>query len=255
MVAVREYGLVALVFGALGALIRHVVGRYSNRVQQLDYTVVHDRAGISAEDEVFGRLSVLWQNQPVQNLWVSMVTIENNTSRDYEDITFRMWAAPTTNLLNARADIDGIHVPRLSPEFEEAVRVPAGGAPTAEQTEIFRHNREFLVRALNRGGRVRVGFWTTVIGGQQGPAIWVATQHPGVTMVFRPLVAQIHGVPVKAAVSLGLALSILFILILAALKVPAWPIVAFGLLIGLFAQSIGAGVYRFGRWLKRMFLR
>ncbi len=65
MVAVREYGLVALIFGALGALIRHVVGRYSNRVQQLEYTVTHDRAGISAEDEVFGRLSVLWENQAV----------------------------------------------------------------------------------------------------------------------------------------------------------------------------------------------
>ena len=216
---------------------------------------MHDRAGISAEDEVFGRLSVLWENQPLQNLWVSAVTIENNTSRDYENITFRMWAPPTTNLLNERADIDGIYAPVWPPEFEEMVRVPTGSTPTTQQTEIFRHNREFLVRALNRGGRVRAVFWTTVVGGQQGPAILVGTQHPGVTMVFRPLVPLIHGVPVKAAVPLGLAASTLFILTLAALKVPAWPIVGFGVLIGLFAQSIGAGVYRFARWLKRMFLQ
>ncbi len=74
-------------------------------------------------------------------------------------------------------------------------------------------------------------------------------------MVFRPLVPQIHGVHVKAAVSLGVGMSLLFVLALAALKVPAWPIVLLGVLIGLFAQSIGAGVYRFGRWLKRVFLR
>ena len=165
-----------------------------------------------------------------------------------------MWA-PTTNLINARADIDGIHAPVLSPEFVEMARVPQGSTPTPQQIDMFRHNREFLVRVLNRGGRVRVVFWTTVVDGQQGPAILVGTQHPGVRMVFRPLVPQIHGVHVKAAVSLGVGMSLLFVLALAALKVPAWPIVLLGVLIGLFAQSIGAGVYRFGRWLKRVFLR
>jgi len=98
---------------------------------------VHDRAGISAEDEVFGRLSVLWENQPLQNLWVSAVTIENNTSRDYENITFRMWAPPTTNLLNARADIDGIYAPVWPAEFEEMVRVPTGSTPTHSKQRYF----------------------------------------------------------------------------------------------------------------------
>jgi hypothetical protein len=44
-----------------GALFWNFVAAYRDRVKVLEYTVTHDRIGLSATDVIFGRVVVTWE--------------------------------------------------------------------------------------------------------------------------------------------------------------------------------------------------
>lgn len=238
-----------------GALLGNFIAVYRGRIKVLEYTVTHDRIGLSANDAIFGNVRVTWQGHEVTNLYSSVVTVINGTTADYTNLKLKVYTGNTL-LLTERTEIAGTtHVLKWTPEYAAQLQIPAGGVPTDQQYNTHRHSREYLVPVLNRGQRAVMHFLTTVPNQNETPEIWVDLLHPGAQIEFRLLTQQIHGVPVRLALPLGLLASLFVLVALSFLVSEVWAAALIAMVVGLVAQSIGAWIYRAFRFIKRIVLR
>lgn len=238
-----------------GALIGNFIAVYRSRIKVLEYTVTHDRIGLSADDAIFGNVRVTWQGHEVTNLYSSVVTVLNGTTVDYTNLKLKVYTGSTL-LLTERTEISGTtHILKWAPEYAALLQIPAGRVPTDQQLNTHRHSREYLVPVLNRGQRAVMHFLTTVPSQNEKPGIWVDLLHPGAQIEFRLLTQQIHGVPVRLALPLGLLASLAVLLGVSFLLTEVWAAALISLVIGLIAQSIGAWIYRAIRFIKHLVLR
>ena len=75
---IRHAQVLSALSAIAGALFWNFVEVFRGRIKTLEYTVTHQRVGVSADDPIFGTVLVTWQGNPVHNLYVSTVRIENN---------------------------------------------------------------------------------------------------------------------------------------------------------------------------------
>lgn len=235
-----------------GTLMGTVATVLRSRLKVIEYTVAHDRIGLSADDAIFGSIRVTWQGVDLTNLYSSVVTVENSTSTDFTKLRLKVYTG-NTSLLNERTEIPGTtYVLKYTPEFAAETAVLPGATPTEAQFDLYHHNREYIVPVFNRGQRLILHYLTTVPNSSDGPSVWVDLLHQGAQISFRPLLHQVHGVPIKLALPLGL-LACLVVLVLSSLYVEQpWVAASIAMTFGLVAQSIGAGIYRGARFLLRM---
>lgn len=247
--------LLSALSAVAGALFWNFVALHRARVRVLAYVVTHDRVGFSVNDAIFGNVAVTWQGQPVTNLFVSTVTVENKTSSDYTGLSFKVYTG-TTLLMTERSEIKGsTYIPIHTDAFLASVHVPQGQAPTALQQQIYWHSREYSVPVLNRGQSVVLTYLTTVPNATDAPAVWVDTLHPGITLQYKPNIPQIHGVPVRIALPVGFSICVVIVLVLSLVGVRPWLAASISAVVGLIAQSIGAGFYRVLRLVWQVIFR
>jgi hypothetical protein len=248
----NEKAVVSVLSAIGGTLFGVVLSALRGRLKVIEYTVAHDRLGLSADDAIFGSVRVTWQGVDLTNLYSSVVTVENSTLNDFTNLKLKVYTGDTS-LLNERTEINGTtYVLKYTPEFEASIGVPVGAKPTDAQFDIFRHSREYAVPVLNRGQRLVLHYLTTVPNSASSPNVWVDLLHQGAQISFRPLLQQVHGVPIKIALSLGL-LACFFVLVLSSFYVrQPWVAASISMVFGLMAQSVGAGIYRGVRFVSRM---
>jgi hypothetical protein len=247
--------LLSALSAVAGGFIGNLVAVLRGRVKTLEYTVAHDRIALSADDAIFGSIQVIWQSHNVTNLFTSRVELANQTGSDLTDLKIKVYTG-TTLLLGQRTEIPGTtHILKFTDDFEGQLRIAPGRTPTAEQFNLYNHSREYLVPVLNRGQRVVLTYLTTVPSGTEGPSVWLDTLHKGVRVRYQPLVPQVHGVPIKIAVAVGLAAAIATLALASIFLTEPWAAATVCLLVGLIAQSIGAWLYRAYLFVKSLIIR
>lgn len=235
-----------------GGLVGNLIAVLRSRVKTLEYTANHDRMAFSADDAIFGSIRVTWQNHNVTNLFSSRVVLENQTGKDFTNLKIKVYTGDTL-LLGERTEISGTtYILRWSDEFQRELLVPQGGTPSEQQFNAYNHSREYIVPVLNRGQRAIMTYLTTVPNGSEGPAVWLDILHEGVRVQYRQAVPQIHGVPVRLALSIGLITCLVVLALSSFFISEAWAAAVICLVFGLFAQSIGAFVYRALRFFKSL---
>lgn len=238
-----------------GALIGNLIAVLRSRVKTLEYTVSHDRMAFSADDTIFGSIRVTWQNHDVTNLFSTRLTLENQTGKDFTNLKVKVYTGDTL-LLNERTEVpDTSYVLNYTDQFKQQLAVPAGTTPTEQQQNIYNHSREYLIPVLNRGQRAVMTYLTTVPGGMKSPAAWLDMLHEGAKVQFRDVVPQIHGVPVRLAVQIGIVACIVVLVTISLTITESWAAAAICMVFGLFAQSVGAFIYRGLRLLKAIVFR
>ena len=237
-------------FGAVGVLIGYLLNLLRNRVRELEYTVTHDRIALSSEDPIFGKIRVSWNDTPVETLFSSVVTIENTTSKDYEDVTFKVYSAETM-MLSEKTELSGSsYIPTWSESYGKILHVADDSTPTEAQFDLYYHSREYHIPVFNRGETIIHRYLTSVPPGKNGPVLLVDLLHQGLKIRFSLAGPQIHGVLVSRALPLGIVTSIIILAASIYLIRTPWVVGIVALPVGLFAQSIGAGVFKLYRVLK-----
>ena len=128
--------LLSALSAVAGALFWNFVALYRARIKVLEYTVAHERMGLSTQDAIFGNVAVTWQGQPATNLFVSTVTLENNTSSDYTGLRFKVYTGSTL-LLTEQGQIAGsTYVPVYTEDYLASLNVAPGSTPTPPQQQI-----------------------------------------------------------------------------------------------------------------------
>jgi len=237
-------------FAFAGALILYL----RNRVRRLEYVVHHERIASSSIDPIFGSIQTTWQGNPVSNLYTSRVELTNNTSRDFSEVVFKVYTGDTI-LLTERTEIIG--TPRIvewSPAFKQQMYVQPGGTPTQQQFDVYNKSREYKLPVFNRGQKLAMTYLTAIPSSASGPSVWVDIDHKGIKVEYIPPGPRIHGVPQKVAVGFGLAISGVIFIIFGVYSPDPWLTAFACIFVGLFAQSIGALVYRVLKLLKAIVL-
>lgn len=238
-----------------GGLIGNLVAVLRGRVKTLEYTVNHDRMAFSADDAIFGSIRVSWQNHDVTNLFSTRITLENQTGKDFTNLKIKVYTGDTL-LLGERTEIPGTtYTLKWTDEYQKQVYVLPASSPTEQQFYIYNHSREYAIPVLNRGQLAVMTYLTTVPNGNTGPGVWLDMLHEGAKVKYRQVVPQVHGVPIRLATSVGVV-ACLAVLVIASLTITEpWAAAAICVVFGLFAQSIGAFLYRGFRFIKALVVR
>ena len=242
---------VRYVFAAFaGALVLYL----RNRVRRLEYVVHHERIASSSIDPIFGSIQATWQGNPVSNLYASRVELTNDTSRDFSEVVFKVYSGDTI-LLTERTEVIG--TPRIvewSPAFKQLMFVQPGGTPTQQQYDIYNKSREYKLPVFNRGQKIAMTYLTAIPLSASGPGVWIDVAHKGIKVEYIPPGPRIHGVPQKAAIGFGLAIGAVTFVIFGVYSPDPWLTAFVCMFVGLFAQSIGAVVYRALKLLRAIVL-
>ncbi len=238
-----------IIIGAVSAIIGGVVTRlltfFQSRIHILSYTVNHNRIGISTEDKDFGTVEVRWQSTQMNNLFVSKVTLRNETQCDFTKLKIKIYSGEETLMLNQQVSIaDSTQMIPYTDSYRRMIEIPHGETATENQFDIYYHSREFEIEVLNRGKDVDFTFLTTVLGNAPGPSVWLDIIKEGIQSKYRPNELYVHGVPLRHATNTWIIISlILTVSIVFTFKSAAIIPVAF-LIFGLYAQFVGAAVYK-----------
>ena len=241
--------VLAAVSGVCGVILTIVTQRLLNKRGLFTYSVQHARVGVSADDEIFGRVRVTWNDNPIRHLYTSTVELVNQSQKDYDSVTASVYTDDTI-LLTERTEIVGTTQSlEWSPDYALKLAVPPGQQPTEVQKELYGHQRDYVIPTMNRGQTVRFQFLNAAYKDSQ-PSIWLDVLHKGVKLDFRVTRDKILGVqkPVAAIVGMVLGLIIVGCVTLYSKNVGLVALAAF--LFGLVAQAPGALAVRVWRRIR-----
>jgi hypothetical protein len=216
--------------------------------------------GMSAVDPVFGTIRVSWNNTDVNNLFLTKVSIENNSSRDIEGLHLKVYVDDESRILGERSAIIGTSfILPWAKEYRDQIAIPDGGAPTEYQTYFYYHNREYRLDTLNRFQRVEIDLLCTRLSAQGQPNALLESKSAGVRVkrIAAPIQtrSRVLGVPVQRASLAGLLVTAVVVPASILYVEPLWLAVLIPTVIGLFAQVAGALIARTMRAIKLFFLR
>ena len=244
--------IVALLSAVVGAILTLLTQRILNKRGLFTFFVLHYRIGVSADDAVFGTVRVTWNNQPVNNLYLSSIELRNESLKDYENVTVRVHTNDTV-LLTERTEIVGTsHMLQWTKDFEHKITVPPSSQPTSSQQKLYDSQREYVIPTMNRGQRVRLTYLNAAKTGQQ-PTISVDILHAGVKTKFRVAQSEFFGVPQSTAAWIGSASGVVFVAVVIAIVETSWLAAVVSFLYGLIVLVPGAGLIRLWRWLRDSF--
>lgn len=238
----------------IGALITQLFNKLSSKTGVLRYFVVHNKVGMSADDEVFGSVRLAWQGHDVRNLYLSTIEIENSTTSDYDNIHLKVFTNEKTVLLNQRTEIVG--TPYSAPwdaAYEKRIHVPEGETARPEQLEEYNHNREYRLPVLNRGQSVRLAYLSSNPNDDNFPVVCVGTLSKGIKLKERMqphlVLSPIFGVPIPVAITRALILSVLVVLVCGLWLDNVWVAASVCMTFGLTGQVFGAVAYKIERFI------
>jgi len=173
------------------------------------------------------------------------ITVKNESNNDFENVPLKVYAAKETFMLNERTGIaNSPYIATYSPSFKAQVTPAPGQNPTPAQFDIYYHAREYEIPIFNRGQIIELSYLCTRPADDAQPYLFVSTQLKGAKLVQddRPLTAA--GVPLQAALLRGILTCLLTVAFCTIFIHRVWLASVLCLMVGLFAQLIGALEYK-----------
>ncbi len=241
----------AAVAGLAGAILTILVQRVLNKRGLFTYSVFHNRVAMSAEDAVFGSVKVTWNENPIANLYISTIELRNESLRDFQGVTLRVWTT-TTSLLTERAEVLGTtHALAWTPDFANKLAVPHGQQASQEQLSLVYGQRDYSVPTMNRGAAIRLTFLNAAKNAEV-PNIWLDALHPGVRLKYRVVPQQFLGVPQPAAALAGTLLGLVVVPVIVTAFGTPWVAATLAFFYGVIVLLPGALLLKFWRWTRDM---
>lgn len=242
---VRDNLAVSICSLLFGSAIGWFFTRLQSRTKRLHYSTFSERIGLSTNDPVFGTVQVTWAGQPVRNLYMIRITVKNESNHDFENVPLKVYSAPETFIYNERtAILTTPYAVVYSSAYKASLATVGGQQPTPAQFDIYYHNREYAIPIFNRGQVADMSYLCTRPNDDIQPFLFVSTQLKGVRLIHDQRQVLASGVPLQAALLRGLLTCLLTVLFCTVYLHRVWLASALCLIVGLFAQLIGAFEYK-----------
>lgn len=202
----------SIIFGGIsGFLVAWFSRRFFNKRGAFDYFVQHNKVGMSADDPVFGRVEVRWNDNPIEHLFISTVTLKNESLNDYSNVVIQAYTTDTRLLTESTHIIGTPSNFRWTDSYADRLEVADGARPSDIQYDIYHGQREYLVPVLNRGQEVKISYLNAARS-EGMPHIWLSAAVKGVKVRFRVPREEVWGVPRPIAVVSGFFLGVILLL-------------------------------------------
>lgn len=230
----------------IGAFLKTLLDKIMNKTKTIYYYVNTDKIALSNNDPIFSNVKVEWNGNIVNNLYNTIIEIENTTSVDYKDIELKVWTNQNTFLLNEKSFmLSTTRIVEWSESFKSEILVPDGEQATDTQINIYRHERRYSIPIFNRGQKLQFSYLSTLLNDETNNYIWIEMIYPGLQLKQRFVTNKIHNVIVSDALFWGLFASLITAILSPLYIDNIWYIAILCTVVGLFAQSIGAYTYKF----------
>lgn len=240
---------VSVIAGAIGSVVTAwLTHRVLHKRGTFSYHVNHSRVGLTTDDAVFGKVEASWNDNKIQNLYISNVELANESMNDYENVVVQVYTSDTHLLSESTQIANGPDILEWTDKYKKKVFVPPSKQPTAAQLGIYFGQREYCIPVFNRGQTVRLTYLNSAITSNI-PTIWVATAIKGVKLEFRIPQPLVLGVPRPQAAKMGILTCLTIVVALLFTSTPYWLITLVALALGLVAQVPGAYTVRVWRKL------
>lgn len=237
----------------LGALATAVYAAISTRRTRLLWRASHQSLAASSDAPGIGRIAVTLDGNPMTNLVLSSVTVQNSYWRDLKDVVIRVMVAEGHQILRDSAQRAGD--PKIliwSDQFRTMVDDAAAATTRGKVVDVslLQRLREYRVPALNRGESITVNLLVHAVP-PRSPYCLLATDTPGVITVFRNgAEQQVLGVPVFKAFFLGIIVAYPLAQLIRLHVDPMWHPLSF-VVLGALLTGLGAMIVRCYRWVRQ----
>lgn len=192
---------IAILSGVGGITVALITQWFLNKRAVFRYNVIHNRVGLSADDDIYGSVRVTWNDTVLNHLFLSTVKIANESMKDFDSVIVRIFSSDTQLLTEFTAMEGTTRNINYTEEYSNRIRVTNGGEPTKDQFALYWRQRDYIVPTMNRGQVLRFEFLNSPTA--DAPSIWVDILHKGVTCKFKKPVNQIFGVSQPRAAFVG----------------------------------------------------
>lgn len=254
-------------FGAIGGFL---IALLRNRRPLITYSVSHQRIGMTAEDDVHGRVEVRYAERVVQNLFLTVMEVENRSTKDLENLSLKTYrgsndAAMLTEQLHIKGTLERVsltqdYLDRVTTDRDWERGVIESGAETdlenakrlAVDARFRAGQRHYIVPLLNRGQAVKITYLVETAPNAT-PTIFLDCQTKGVRLKLKSLplaITNLWGVGLREAAITGIFVGSLLA------GVAVWQISTYWVgalvcfLVGVLANIPGALTVKMFRWLR-----
>jgi len=240
----------------LGAIANHLWHRLVGRMTILRWEVQHQHVAASSEVARFGRVQVLYNDEPVTNLRLCIVQLENESSRDLKDVEVTLIYSDGTRFISGGGELQGavnwlLFTDRYNDVVTRALEPNDNLDLDDPDVDYVRTHREYRIPVLNRG--IRVNFWFLVIPSPtMAPKLQLFCVHPGVELREKPQQIMLLGVPQNRAIVGGLIIALALTLWIPSTISNPWAIAITSFLFGTGGSLFGVLAIRTYRLLARL---
>lgn len=240
----------SIIFGGIAGLATAwLTQRVLNRRGVFSYFVYHNKIGVSSNDPIFGKVSVTWNDQPIQHLYLSTIELKNESLNDYENVVIQTYTDDTKLLNESTHVVDSPKILELTEDYKQKIRVNEGEQPTELQVNIYRGQREYVIPVFNRGQIVKINYLNSA-NTESMPNIWLSTSVKGVKAKFQVPRRLVFGVPQPRAALVGALLGLLGLIPLAYFVESTWIVGGAALVFGYLVVVPGAYAVKAYRFLR-----
>ena len=172
------YNLVwSIICFVAGLTVKYFFDAYVNKIAKIRYIINKSFLGISSEDNLFGKVQVIYNEHPVKNLFLCNIVLVNTSNKDFKNITITVWCDSESYFLISHAYKAGSISPYdLTKEFYDnfKTRLESGNGIIATQ-------RPFNIPVLNREDSITFSCLVTNINSIE-PYVYLDCEHPGLRL-------------------------------------------------------------------------
>jgi hypothetical protein len=237
---------------ASGAVLGHLWLRFRRKLAQLTWTAQFQPFAFATEDFGWGKVQILYNGQPAQNLHVITVQITNDSQIDLANVEFNLQSTDGTMVLRSEAVVRGMPMPLpLAAGYAQILTEASRRQLTPPELAVWAKRSDWQAPVLNRGAVVDARL-LVARNDHLTPGITVFCNHLGVRLRHQPPTQQFWGVNQPRASLIGLALGVVGVVALVAAEVSTGLTATASFVLGAFGVIIGAGAVRMWRWLARL---
>jgi len=171
--SLRNYIWSALAFVA-GLVTKHLFDLYRNKISKLQYSISKSFLGASGHDNYFGNVQILYNNNPVQNLFLCTITLVNTSNKDFNNLEITVWSEVDSLILVSHANkSNSINPLSLTQSYiQECQNI------TDQNVKLVWSRRPYLIPVLNRDDSVTFSCLVTNPNKTE-PNIYLNCEHSG----------------------------------------------------------------------------
>lgn len=157
-----------------GLITKYILDTWRNKIPRLQYSINKSALGTSAQDDYFGKVQVLYNDKPVNNLYLCSLTLVNTSNKDFKDIEVTVWCDSDSIILVSRATrSDTINPLSLTEKYEEKQK-----NVSEENVKLVWSYRPYAIPVINRDDSVVFSCLVTTFGKSE-PSIYLNCDHMG----------------------------------------------------------------------------